>query len=147
MAVRNAKATWKGGLMDGKGTMALGSGAFEGAFSFNTRMGDEPGTNPEELIGAALAGCYTMALNATLEKEGKKPNSVQTEAKVHFGKDDAGFAITGIDLETKADIDGIDENEFRQIAEKVKETCPVSKALKAVPIGLQASLAKSLAQS
>jgi osmotically inducible protein OsmC len=142
MAIRNANASWKGGLMDGEGKIALGSGAFEGTFSFNTRMGDAPGTNPEELIGAALAGCYTMALNATLEKEGKKANSVHTDAKVHFGKDDAGFAITGIDLETKADVDGIEEDEFRQIAEKVKETCPVSKALKAVPITLQANLVK-----
>jgi lipoyl-dependent peroxiredoxin len=147
MAVRNAKASWKGGLTDGEGRMALGSGAFEGKFSFNTRMGDEPGTNPEELIGAALAGCYTMALNATLEKEGHKASSVNTDAKVHFGKDDAGFSITSIDLETKADIDGIEEDAFRQIAERVKETCPVSKALKAVPINLQASLAKSAAQS
>lgn len=147
MAVRNAKATWQGGLKDGKGTMALGSGAFEGSFSFNTRMGDEPGTNPEELIGAALAGCYTMALNATLEKEGKKSNSVKSEAKVHFGKDDNGFAITSIDLETKADVDGIEDVEFQQIAEKVKQTCPVSKALAAVQINLTASLAKKLQAS
>jgi osmotically inducible protein OsmC len=147
MAVRNAKATWQGGLKDGKGTMALGSGAFEGAFSFNTRMGDEPGTNPEELLGAALAGCYTMALNATLEKEGKKANSVKSEAKVHFGKDDNGFAITSIDLETKADVDGIEDEEFQQIAEKVKQTCPVSKALAAVQINLTASLAKKLQAS
>lgn len=140
MAVRNAKASWQGGLQDGKGTMALGSGAFEGSFSFNTRMGDEPGTNPEELIGAALAGCYTMALNATLEKEGHKPNSVNTEAKVHFGKDDAGFAITGIDLNTEADIDGIDDAKFQEIAEKVKSTCPVSKALTGTEIRLNASL-------
>ena len=147
MAVRNAKASWQGGLKDGKGTMALGSGAFEGSFSFNTRMGDEPGTNPEELIGAALAGCYTMALNATLEKESKKANGIKTEAKVHFGKDDNGFAITSIDLETKADVDGIEDEEFQQIAEKVKQTCPVSKALAAVQINLTASLAKKLQAS
>lgn len=147
MAVRNAKASWQGGLKDGKGTMALGSGAFEGSFSFNTRMGDEPGTNPEELIGAALAGCYTMALNATLEKEGNKANGIKTEAKVHFGKDDNGFAITSIDLETKADVDGIEDVEFQQIAEKVKQTCPVSKALAAIQINLTASLAKKLQAS
>ncbi len=133
MAIRTAKASWQGGLQDGKGTMALGSGAFEGAFSFNTRMGDEPGTNPEELIGAALAGCFTMALNATLEKEGKKPNSVHT---------DAGFAITSIDLETNVDVDGLEDAEFQQLAEKTKTACPVSKALTGTKINLTARLAK-----
>jgi len=98
MAIRTAKATWNGTLREGKGTMALGSGAFEGAFSFNTRMGDEPGTNPEELVGAALAGCFTMALNAGLEKEGFNASGVKTDARVHFGKDDNGFAITKIEL-------------------------------------------------
>ena len=142
MAVRNAKASWQGGLTDGKGTMALGSGAFEGSFSFNTRMGDEPGTNPEELIGAALAGCYTMALNATLEKEGHKANNVKTEAKVHFGKDDSGFAITKIELQTEADIDEMEDAKFQEIAEKVKTTCPVSKALTGTEIVLDAKLAK-----
>ncbi|MDQ3799226.1 MAG: OsmC family protein [Acidobacteriota bacterium] len=145
MAVRNAKASWEGGLTDGKGTMALGSGAFEGSFSFNTRMGDEPGTNPEELIGAALAGCYTMALNATLEKEGNKPNSVRTEARVHFGKDGEGFAITRIDLQTEADIDGIEEAKFSEIAEQVKKQCPVSKALTGTEITLDAKLTKAQA--
>jgi osmotically inducible protein OsmC len=143
MAVRTAKASWKGGLTDGKGTMALGSGAFEGSFSFNTRMGDEPGTNPEELIGAALAGCYTMALNATLEKEGSQPNSVRTDAKVHFGKDGAGFAITRIDLHTEADIDGIEDEKFQQIAQEVKKQCPVSKALTGTEITLDAKLIKA----
>lgn len=143
MAVRTANASWKGGLKDGKGTMALGSGAFEGAFSFNTRMGDEPGTNPEELIGAALAGCYTMALNATLEKGGNKANGIKTDAKVHFGKDDAGFAITKIELRVEADVDGLDDEKFQQIAEDVKKTCPVSKALTGTKIVLDANLAKA----
>jgi lipoyl-dependent peroxiredoxin len=142
MAERSAKASWEGGLTDGKGTMALGSGAFEGSFSFATRMGDEPGTNPEELIGAALAGCYSMALNATLEKGGNKPKSINTEAKVHFGKDDAGFAIRSIDLNVKADVEGLDDEKFQQVAEDVKKTCPVSKALAATPINLSASLVK-----
>lgn len=143
MAERKATAEWKGNLMEGQGRMALGSGAFEGSFSFNTRMGDEPGTNPEELIAAALAGCYSMALNATLEKQGKPADHVSTGAVVHFGKDDAGFAIRGIDLETKAAVPGISEEDFRQVAESVKETCPVSKALAAVPIRLKASLENS----
>lgn len=143
MAVRNAKASWQGGLKEGKGTMALGSGAFEGSFSFNSRMGDEPGTNPEELIGAALAGCYTMALNATLEKEGNKPNGIKTAAKVHFGKDGEGFAITKIELQTDADVDGIEERKFQEIAEQVKKSCPVSKALTGTEIVLDAKLTKT----
>ncbi len=143
MAKRSAKANWEGGLTDGKGTMVLGSGAFEGKFSFNTRMGDEPGTNPEELIGAALAGCYTMALSATLEKEGHKATRIDTDAKVEFGKDDAGFAIKFIDLETTASVEGLNDSEFQRIAEDVKKTCPVSKALSAVPINLKANLANA----
>lgn len=142
MAKRNAKANWQGGLTDGKGKMALGSGAFEGSFSFNTRMGDEPGTNPEELIGAALAGCFTMALSATLEKEGHKAKEINTDAKVDFGKDDVGFAIKFIDLETRAEVEGLEDEEFQKIAAKVKETCPVSKALAATQINLTASLVK-----
>ena len=143
MAERSAKAEWNGSLMEGKGKMALGSGMFEGAFSFNTRMGDEPGTNPEELLGASLAGCYTMALNATLEKSGKPASSVKTDAKVFFGKDDSGFAIKHIDLETTAVVEGIEEDEFLRITEEVKKTCPISKALAAVTINLKANLAKS----
>lgn len=145
MAERSAKASWKGTLKDGKGTMSLGSGSFDGAFSFGTRMGDEPGTNPEELVGAALAGCFTMALNATLEKQGFKADGVNTDAKVHFGKDGEGFAISRIDLHTEADVPGIEENKFRVIAEEVKETCPVSKALTGTEIVLDAKLVKSQA--
>jgi len=141
MADRKATAEWNGTLAQGEGRMSLGSGAFEGKFSFNTRMGEEPGTNPEELIAAALAGCYSMALNATLEKQGTPASRVNSQAVVHFGKGDAGFAISGIDLETKAVVNGISEEDFRQTAESVKETCPVSKALAAVPIRLTASLA------
>lgn len=143
MAERTAKATWNGTLKEGKGTMALGSGAFEGAFSFDTRMGDEPGTNPEELIGAALAGCFTMALNAGLEKEGFKPNGVKTDSKVHFGKDDKGFAITQIDLVTEADVPDIDEAKFNEVAENTKNGCPVSRALTGTKIVLDAKLIKS----
>ena len=145
MAVRNAKATWTGTLKEGRGTMALGSGAFEGPFSFNTRMGDDPGTNPEELIGAALAGCFTMALNAGLEKEGFKTNGIETDARVNFGKDDAGFSITKIELKTEARVDGIEESEFQQIAEKTKSSCPVSKALTGTEIVLDATLIRSQA--
>jgi osmotically inducible protein OsmC len=143
MAERKATAEWNGTLKDGAGKFALGSGLFEGAFSFATRMGDEPGSNPEELLGASLAACYAMALNATLEKEGKPARSVKTEANVFFGKDDAGFKVSHIDLAARADIDGIEDAEFQTIAENVKNTCPISKALAATPINLTATLVKS----
>jgi lipoyl-dependent peroxiredoxin len=143
MAERKATAEWNGSLAEGAGKIALGSGLFEGAFSFATRMGDEPGTNPEELLGASLAGCYAMALNATLEKQGKPARSVKAEAKVFLGKDDAGFKINRIDLETKAEIDGIEDSEFQTIAEDVKKSCPISKALAAVPINLTATLVRA----
>lgn len=143
MAERKATAEWNGSLTEGSGKVALGSGAFEGAFSFATRMGDEPGTNPEEFLGASLAGCYAMALNATLEKEGKPAKSVRTEAKVYLGKDDAGFKISKIDLSADAEIDGIEDADFQAIAEKVKQGCPISKALAATPINLTATLVRA----
>ncbi len=143
MAERKATAEWNGSLKEGAGKVALGSGVFEGAFSFATRMGDEPGTNPEEFLGASLAGCYAMALNATLEKEGKPARSVKVEANVFLGKDDAGFKISRIDLEANADIAGIEDAEFQTIAENVKKTCPISKALAATPINLTATLVRS----
>ncbi len=143
MAERKAKAEWNGSLKEGAGKIALGSGLFEGAFSFSTRMEDEPGTNPEELLGASLAGCYAMALNATLEKEGKPARAVRTEAKVYLGKDDAGFKINRIDLQAEAEVDGIEDADFQTIAENVKNSCPISKALEAVPINLTATLARS----
>ena len=142
MAERKASGSWTGTLADGTGTIALGSGAFEGKFSFATRMGDEPGMNPEELLGAALAGCYSMALNATLEKEGKPAKSVRTDAVVHFGKDDTGFAVRSIDLSVEAEVEGIEASEFKVIAGKVKSTCPISKAI-SVPIELNAKLVNS----
>jgi osmotically inducible protein OsmC len=98
MPDRKATAEWKGNLTQGQGKIALGSGAFEGSFSFATRMGDEPGTNPEELVAAALAGCYSMALNATLEKQGTPATDVHSVAVVHLGTADAVFAIRGIYL-------------------------------------------------
>lgn len=141
MAERYARATWTGTLNEGEGTMALGSGLFEGKFSFDTRMGDEPGTNPEELLGAALAGCYSMALNATLEKQGKPTQSVNTEAKVFLGKDEGGLKINRIDLYTTVTMDGMEEEEFKAVADTVKNTCIVSRALTGTKITLDARLA------
>lgn len=140
MAVRTARAEWKGDLKQGSGTMRLGSGAYEGAYSFQSRFEEGSGTNPEELIGAAHAGCFSMALSATLGKEGHNPRSVKTEARVHLEKVGEGFGITRIELQTDADIPGIDEAAFQAIAEKAKETCPVSRALAGVEITLNARL-------
>ena len=140
--VRTADAQWNGGLKDGTGHMKTGTGAFDGAFSFNTRMGDDTtATNPEELIGAAHAGCFSMQFSAMLEHAGHKANSVKTSAKVHFGPVDGGFAIGKIELTTVGDVPGISAEEFATLAESAKVNCPVSKALSAVEITLVASLA------
>ncbi len=120
--------------------MKLGSGAFEGAYSFKSRMEDGTGTNPEELIGAAHAGCFSMALSAALGKAGFEPKSIHTQAAVKFDKVENGFSITKIDLTTEAEISDIDENKFQEIARDAKENCPVSKALAGTEITLTASL-------
>ncbi len=141
MAVRTAEAEWQGNLREGKGTMKLGSGAFQGNYSFATRFEEEPGTNPEELIGAAHAGCFSMALAARLEQAGFRPERVHTTEKVHLGKVDGGFAITRLDLHTEAEVPGISEADFQKYAQEAKVGCPVSKALAAVPeINLDAKL-------
>ena len=141
MATRKANATWNGGLKDGKGNMSLGSGAFEGQYSFQSRFEEGTGTNPEELIGAAHAGCYSMALSAGLEQAGFKPNNVSTEARVHLSKEGEGFAIKKIDLVTKAKVPDISEEEFQKQAKTAKENCPVSKVLTGAEISLDATLA------
>ena len=145
MAERRATAAWTGSLTEGTGEIELGSGLFKGAFSFATRMGDEPGTNPEELLGASLAGCYAMALNATLEKRGTPATSVSTEAKVFLGKDELGFKINRIELYANANVPGISEEDFAAVAEDVKKGCPISRALAATDITLNATLGKSSA--
>ena len=140
MPVRNAEAEWNGSIMDGNGSMRLGSGAFEGAYSFKSRMEEGTGTNPEELIGAAHAGCFSMAFSAALGKAGFEPKSIRTKAAVRFDKVEGGFAITKIDLTTEAEIPEIDEEKFQEIARGAKENCPVSKALAGTEINLQANL-------
>lgn len=141
MAVRRASAAWNGGLLDGNGKMRLGSGAFEGPFSFKTRFEEEPGTNPEELIGAAHAGCFSMAFAATLGKNGFAPERVATDARVHLTKGETGFSISKIELHTEATVPGIDEAKFQELATAAKNSCPVSRALAAIEIELHAKLA------
>src|SRR3954454_5242995 len=116
MPERGATARWEGGLQGGKGTVRLGSGAFEGQYSFASRFEEGTGTNPEELIGAAHAGCFSMALAAGLTKAGYSPKRVATTAKVHLGQAGGGFKITLIELETEAEIPGIDEQAFQEQA-------------------------------
>ena len=140
MAVRTADAQWSGGLKDGTGTMKLGSGAFEGPFSFQSRMEDGTGTNPEELIGAAHAGCFSMQFSAMLEHAGFPPERVHTSAKVYFGPDGPGFSITKIELTTEGKVPGIDAAKFEELAAGAKASCPVSKALAGTEITLNATL-------
>ncbi|HPH98653.1 MAG TPA: OsmC family protein [Anaerolineaceae bacterium] len=137
MAIRNSTASWKGNLVDGEGTMRLGSGAYEGAFSRASRFEDGPGTNPEELIGAAHAGCFSMFLAAILSKGGHVPIRIDTTVRVHLGD---GPKITLIELETVGEVPGIDEKTFVEFAEKAKQGCPVSQALSAVEMSLSAKL-------
>jgi osmotically inducible protein OsmC len=141
MPARTASARWEGGLQQGKGTMRLGSGAFEGQYSFLSRFEDGAGTNPEELLGAAHAGCFSMALSAGLEQAGHPPTSVDTTATVHLGRSDSGFEISRIDLDCAAVVPGLDDAEFQAQAATAKVGCPVSKALAGVDIHLDARLA------
>jgi lipoyl-dependent peroxiredoxin len=122
--------------------MRVGSGAYEGPFSFVSRFEDGPGTNPEELIGAAHAGCFSMSFSNILSQAGFTPDAVDTTAAVHIERGPAGFVITRIDLTTRGDVPGIDEAEFQKHAETAKATCPVSQALKAVDITLDATLVR-----
>jgi len=137
MAIRTSSAEWKGTLKEGAGSMRLGSGAYEGPFSFASRFEEGPGTNPEELIGAAQAGCFSMFLSALLSKEGFVPGFIRTTASVHLG---GGPAITLIELQCEAQVPGITEPLFAQLAENAKQNCPVSKALAGPEIRLKALL-------
>jgi osmotically inducible protein OsmC len=138
MAIRTGKAVWEGDLPKGKGTVKFGS--FEGAYSFSSRFEDGKGTNPEEMIAAAHSGCYSMALAHGLATSGFTPKKIETTAKVHLDKVGDGFKITLIELETRADVPGIDNAKFMEIAEATKTGCPVSQALSAVEMKLNAKL-------
>ena len=132
MATRDGTAEWRGDLRGGSGTVTVASGLFEGKYSFATRFEDEPGTNPEELIAAAHAGCFSMALSNILSEAGHLPESVRTTAKVHLRQVDGNPTISRIDLVTEGSVPGIDQDQFARHAAEAKEGCPVSRALAAV---------------
>ncbi|WP_376693108.1 OsmC family protein [Wenzhouxiangella sp. EGI_FJ10409] len=140
MTVRKANAQWQGDLKSGKGSMAFGSGAWEGQYSFSSRFESGTGSNPEELIAAAHAGCFSMALSNILAESGHTPDSVSTEAKVHLEMGDDGPSITRIELVCEATVPGISEDEFQQHADAAKKGCPVSKVLAGAEISLNATL-------
>lgn len=146
MPIRKAEAEWKGNLIEGEGRLKVGSGAFDGPYSFKSRLEEgQSATNPEELIGAAHAGCFTMALTAQLSQAGITPNRVHTVASVRLDKVGEAFAITRVELQTEADISGIDDAKFQEIALDAKQNCPVSKALAGTEIRLTAKLVTAAA--
>lgn len=140
MPKRQGSAVWRGSLTEGEGSVRLGSGAFEGPYSFKSRFGDGAGTNPEELIGAAHAGCFSMALSKILTDAGHPPESVETTAEVHLDKADGGFAISRVHLTTTGRVPGLGAEEFAAHARTAKDNCPVSKALAAIDVTLDATL-------
>ncbi|GLH95159.1 OsmC family protein [Phytohabitans aurantiacus] len=142
MAIRTASALWQGNLTEGSGTVRTGKGGYEGNYSFKSRFEEGEGTNPEELIGAAHAGCFSMFLSKVLADAGYTPDSVNTTANVHLEKTDAGMTVTRIDLETVGEVPGIDEAEFQKSAENAKANCPISRLLApGAEINLSARLA------
>ncbi len=142
MPVRTANAVWEGDLRGGRGQMRFGGGAWEGQYSFSSRFEEGPGTNPEELIAAAHAGCFSMAFSNGLAQAGFKPTRVETTAKVHLDKVDGGSKITRINLDTVGQVPGISEGQFMEIAEAAKKGCPVSQLLTGAEITLNARLEK-----
>jgi osmotically inducible protein OsmC len=141
MAVQSASAEWNGSLKEGAGRMRVGSGAVDGPYTFVSRFETGAGTNPEELIGAAHAGCFSMALAAALGRAGHNPTNIHTNAKVHLGTTDAGPTITRIDLDVVGEVPGIDAAQFKEFAEGAKKNCVVSRALGGVQnITLNATL-------
>ena len=141
MNQRHSTAKWTGSLKEGSGQMKIGETGWEGKFSFPSRFESGDGTNPEELIGAAHAGCFSMALTASLGKAGFSPKSVNTKAVVHFGMVDGAPTIAKIELQTEADVPDIEDSKFQEIANDAKKNCPVSKALAGTDIHLDAKLA------
>ncbi|HEX6058780.1 MAG TPA: OsmC family peroxiredoxin [Gemmatimonadaceae bacterium] len=142
MPTRNASATWEGGLQKGKGSFKGESGKIAGSYSAGTRFGEEKGTNPEELLAAAEAACFSMALSLGLEKNGTPPTRIETVAACTVEKIGEGFSITKMKLDVRAQVPNIDQAKFREIAEATKKGCPVSRALAGIPsIEVDAKLA------
>ena len=129
MATRNGSATWNGNLQEGSGQLSVGDGAWEGDYSFSSRFEDGSGTNPEELIAAAHAACFSMALSHIMAGEGHDPKSVHTTAKVHLRNVEGAPTIAKIELQTEGEVPGLDEDGFRRYAEQAKSACAVSRAL------------------
>jgi len=140
MPTRKATAVWDGPIIEGKGTVELESGAFKGPYSFSSRFEDGTGTNPEELIAAAHAGCFAMAFSGNLGRAGHAPKRIQARSEVKLAKQGDGFAIPSIHLVCEAEVPGIDEATFQEVAKKSKETCPVSQVLAGAEITLDAKL-------
>jgi lipoyl-dependent peroxiredoxin len=143
MPIRTSEAIWEGTLSEGTGVMKVGSEDFEVIYSRVSRFEDAPGSNPEELIGAAHAGCFSMFLASVLTKAGFTPTRIHTIAKVHLERDDIGPKITTIELSTTAQVPGLDDVTFRKSLQTAKENCPVSRALSSVNIVLHAELENS----
>jgi lipoyl-dependent peroxiredoxin len=140
MPKRRAQARWEGSLQEGQGTMRMATGSYEGPYSFQSRFEEGDGTNPEELLAAAHAGCFSMQLSGVLGAGGHDPESVETEATVHIDKAGEGFEITRIELTTKARVPGIDDAAFQEAAETAKKICPVSVLFKGAEISVDATL-------
>jgi lipoyl-dependent peroxiredoxin len=142
MPIRTASAHWEGNLTEGSGTVRTGKGGLAGNYSFKSRFEEGEGTNPEELIAAAHAGCFSMAFSKALADAGYPPTSVDTTASVRLEKTDAGMTVTRIDLDTTGRVPGVDESEFQKLAEGAKENCPISRLLSpGAEIALKATLA------
>lgn len=140
MPIRHSEGIWEGTLKTGQGKMRIGDSGFEVDYSFQSRFENSVGTNPEELLGAAHAGCFSMALSLFIAEEGFTHNSIKTRASVHLDKTESGFAISRIELDTTADVPGMDEKTFLKQAKEAKDNCPVSRALAGVDIALEAKL-------
>ena len=133
MTARNGSAVWRGDLESGSGTVTVGDGVFEGAYSFQSRFAEGEGTNPEQLIAAAHAGCFTMALSSILSAAGHALESVRTNARVQLRNVDGAPTLTRIDLDTEGHVAGVGEQQFQRYADEAKATCPVSCALAGIP--------------
>lgn len=140
MTVRNATAKWEGSLKEGSGHLSLGSGAYDGQYNFTSRFEEGTGTNPEELLGAAYAGCYSMAVSASLGREGFTVNYVNTTAKVHLTKGEAGMEISQIELDVEASIDDIDDDKFQQVAQDTSKGCIIARAIAVSDVKVNATL-------